>query len=126
MATTTKLQQTWSQTHQPAANTIATTTRAAQSGVQHVCRAITASFSATGVAPTAIQVEVVLRDGASGAGTVLWSCGMSLPATAGASTVVALTDLEIAGTTGTAMTLEFSAAGGANTVERVSLVGYDQ
>lgn len=119
--------QAWTAVHAPAANTQATASRAAgAAGVRHVCRGLTATLAAGAVAPAAIQVNVVLRDGASGAGTVLWAAAMALPATAGATAApLSVMDMWIVGTAATAMTLEFSAAGGANTVEAVTLVGTD-
>lgn len=114
----------WTSVHQPAANTQATTTKAAAgAGVTNVCTGITVTLAAGSTAPSAVQLSVVLRDGASGAGTVKWAGVLSLPATAGASVGITRSGLWIEGTANTAMTLEFSAAGGANTVEAVSLEG---
>lgn len=116
----------WTQVHEPAANVQATTSKAAgAAGVRHVCTGITATIVATTVAPSAVQLVVRLRDGASGAGTVIWAAVMSLPATAGAMNGVTRTGLFIRGTAATAMTLEFSGAGGANTIEAVSMEGVD-
>lgn len=116
----------WSIVHTPAANTQATISRAAAgAGLKHVCVGLSATFVAATTAPAAIQVSVALRDGASGAGTILWQANMSLPATGGASSQpIQLTELFIPGTANTAMTLEFSVAGGANTLENVALMGY--
>jgi hypothetical protein len=114
---------TWAQAHEPAANTQGTTSKAADGAGRHACTGLTATFTATASAPTAVEVAVRLRDGASGAGTVLWAGKLSLPATAGASVGVTRSGLWIVGTANTAMTLEFSAAGGANTTEVVSLEG---
>jgi hypothetical protein len=114
----------WSTTHEPAANTQATITRAAAGvGVKNVCTGLTVTFAAGATAPAAVQVAVRLRDGGTGAGTVLWAAVLSLPATAGASVGVARQGLWIPGTANTAMTLEFSAAGGANTIQAVALEG---
>ncbi len=108
------------------ANTLASATLAAgAAGVRHICTGITATIGAGATAPTAIQLTVVLRDGASGAGTIKWQAVISLPATAGAMSGVARSDLWIPGTAATAMTLEFSAAGGANTFESVSMETVD-
>jgi hypothetical protein len=107
--------------HSPAANTQATASAAAAgAGVRWVCTAIMAGIAATGTAPTATSVTLNLRDGASGAGTVLWSAELGVPATAGATAGVAISDLWIPGSANTAMTLEFAAAGGANTKEWVN------
>ncbi len=117
----------WTVVHAPAANTQASASKAAGgAGVRHVCESICATFAAGATAPAAVQVTVNLRDGASGAGTVLWSAVMALPATAGATaTPIIISDLNIVGSPNTAMTLEFSAAGGLNTFEAVSMAGYD-
>jgi hypothetical protein len=110
--------------HVPAANTQATRNQAAAgAGLKNVCTGIHATFSANATAPTAVQVYVYLRDGASGSGTILWAATLSLPATAGASTGISITGLWIPGSANTSMTLEFSAAGGANTLEVVTLTG---
>jgi hypothetical protein len=119
------LDPTFTVTNNPAANTAATCTHAAVTGKQHVCQTIHVTFNAGAAAPTAVQVSVVLRDGPSNSGTVLWSSQMALPAVAGqASPVVEQSGLAIQGTTGNAMTLEFTAAGGANTFETVALTGF--
>lgn len=116
----------WSVVHAPAANTQATASRAAKAGFRHVAQTVTATLVAGASAPTAVQVTVNLRDGATGAGTVIWSGVMSVPATAGQSSQpLVLSGLNLVGSVNTAMTLEFSAAGGANTVEAVTLTGYD-
>lgn len=104
-----------------------TVTKAAGgAGVKHVCTGVIASFVAGTAAPAAVVATVNLRDGATGAGTVLATWYMSLPATAGASSApVVLSGINIPGSANTAMTLEFAAAGGANTFESVTLIGYD-
>ncbi len=62
-------------------------------------------------------------DGASGGATHLWEGVMSIPATAGEIRGITRSDLWLVGTAATAMTAEFSAAGGANTFESVSMEG---
>jgi len=112
----------WSVTSSPAANTQATATKAAGgAGVRHVANSVTASFAAGATAGAAIQVN--LRDGASGAGTILWSALLTAPI--GDSRSVTLSGLNLVGSAATAMTLEFTAAGGATTLESVTLTGYD-
>lgn len=104
-------------THSPAANTQATASVTAGGGtVRHVCRSITASFAAGATAGAATQIN--LRDGATGAGTILRSWILAAPV--GDSRAVSETNLQIFGTANTAMTLEFVAAGGATTLESVS------
>ena len=114
----------------PAVNVQATASHAAipaivgQAAKSHLCQAIHATFNAGATAPTAIQVGVVLRDGPSGSGAVLWSSQLSLTAVGGqASPPVEISGLNIPGTPGNSMTLEFLAAGGLNTFETVSFSG---
>lgn len=112
----------WSAAHAPVANTQATATRAAgAAGVHHICRSISATLCGlTGSAEVAVQINV--RDGATGAGAILWSQTlMVIPA---GVTGIALAGLNIVGSAATAMTIEFSAAGGANTYGSVAMTGY--
>lgn len=117
----------WAVTHAPAANTKATITKAAGTGTQrHFCTDLTVTIAAGASAPTAVQVSAALIDGTTGGSTYLWGPHVfSVPATAGVSTghTLALAHPKI-GSQATAMTLEFSAAGGANTIEAVSFGGY--
>jgi hypothetical protein len=116
----------WTIVHAPAANTQATATQASRAGYRHVATGVYAQLVAGATAPAAVQLSVVLRDGPTSTGAVLWQGVVALPATAGAAAPsVQIPDLFIKGTPGNAMTLEFSATGGANTVESVTLVGYD-
>jgi len=114
---------TWSVTSTPAANTQATASRAAGGGtVRHVATTMTACF-ATDTAVGAGPFNVNLRDGATGAGTVLrtWIFNFSAAEQGGC---VDLSGMNMTGSANTAMTLEFTAAGGAGTVETVTLTGY--
>ncbi len=110
----------WSITSNPAQNAQATITKAGVAGVAHVCNSISGTLS--GTAASGI-VKLYLRDGVSGVGAILWSANMLVPL--GGSEQVSISGLNIIGTPGNAMTLEFSGAGGANTQENVSLTGYD-
>jgi hypothetical protein len=111
----------WVAVSQPAVSVVATATRAAgAAGVRHVCRSISVSLS-TVVAQT--PVDVVLRDGASGAGAILWVGTLS--AVAGDSKTIEKHGLNIPGSAATAMTLEFQAAPVATNFERVTLTGHD-
>jgi len=115
----------WSINHTPAANTQATITRAAgAAGVRHVCRSITVTLIGLAAAAEA-TVLVNLRDGATGAGTILWSARLLVQGTVGRQETITLSNLNYFGTAATAMTLEFAAAGGANTFETVAVSGYD-
>ena len=114
----------WSAQHVPAANTRATITRGAQAaGIRNVCTWLTIKLVAGATAPTAVNTSFSLIDGASGGTTYLWRATISLPATAGADNGIALSNLWIPGTAATGMTLEALAAGGANTIESVSMGG---
>jgi hypothetical protein len=114
---------TWFQTSTPAANTQATTSKAAGGGtVRHVATSITWCF-ATDTAVGAGPFNINLRDGATGAGTIIRTWIVDLPAVEN-SQCQDLSGLNMTGTANTAMTLEFAAAGGAATVETVTLTGY--
>lgn len=118
----------WSITNAAAANTQATATKAAgAAGVRHVVTAINAKLAAGSGAVTlpVTPVRAVVRDGTTGAGTILWDGYLSIPATPGAADGLAATGLNIPGSAATAMTVEFNGAGGAGTFESVSLQGYD-
>jgi hypothetical protein len=114
----------WGVVHTPTSATQATASKTAGgSGVQHVASSISFSLAVDGShAQTAIQVN--LRDGATGAGTILWSMTV-LKAAAEALTTFHASNLNLVGTANTAMTLEFSAAGVTGSVESVALTGYD-
>lgn len=113
----------WAQGHTPAAATQATTSKAAgAAGVCHVCTSITCVISTVGTAQTAALV-FVLRDGATGAGTILWTVQVSLPVNY--TTVIALSGLNMVGSAATAMTLETVAAPAAAAFASVSMSGYD-
>lgn len=111
----------WAVAHAPAAAAQATITKAAVAGARHVCNAITATIACDSTAQT--PITVYLRDGATGAGTVIWAGTVAAPANGLGG--VCVTGLNIIGTVNTAMTLEFSAAGVTASVEAVSLSGYD-
>lgn len=114
----------WFAGHSPAVNTKATITKAAAgANKRHVATSLTVSLTAGGTAPTANTVTVALIDGASGGSTYLWGPHtIGIPAVAGAMNGFVVS-LWAVGTANTAMTLEFSAAAGANTYESVSLEG---
>lgn len=108
--------------HTPVAATQATITQAAAgAGVKNVCYGISASLCTVGTAQAA-AVQLNLRDGGTGAGTILWSKTFSCGTTTQVN--VDIVGLHIQGSANTAMTLEFSAAGVAASFESVSLVGY--
>lgn len=112
----------WSILNFPATNTAATATRAADAaGRRHVLTSL--HFSVTG-APAAAAgiVQCVVRDGATGVGTIIWSGVLAAP-TADASEI-SLGNLSIVGSVNTALTIEFAGASGAGTQQSVSATGY--
>ena len=112
------------QTSSPGAGSQATTSKAAgAAGVRHVADCITWSSGAA-AAPAATVLTINLRDGATGAGTVLWQTQVTAAATATQHGQSHVCGLNLIGSAATAMTLEF-AAGLANEQESVALTGYD-
>jgi hypothetical protein len=107
----------WSVQHQPAADTIATISKAANAGGAHVVTSISVGLS--GTAASGI-VTAQLFDGVK----ILWSASMLI--LAGDSKSITLDDLSIRGSQGRAMKLAFDAAGGANTEQTVSMSGYTE
>ena|ERR1041384_7879715 len=111
-------------THTPAAGSQATISQAAGgAGVKNVGEGVCFGFSATTALAGITTVTVNLRDGATGAGTILQSWQYTLPAATVAPFGQCFSGLHISGTANTAMTLEFSAAVG-NLMEYVTLNGY--
>ena len=93
----------------PAASSQATASVLAADNVRHVADTVCFSGGST-TAPALTQLTVNLRDGASGAGTVLASWTVIIPATTGQNVAPFCSpELEVAGSNATAMTLEFSA-----------------
>lgn len=116
---------TFTQSHIPATNTQATATQSsAGSGKRNVCTGFTVTLASGASAPTpGAPVSVSVIDGASGATTYLWRSIITIPAVAGAQVSIVRTGIWLVGSQATAMTLEFSAAGGSNTYESVTLNG---
>lgn len=120
----------WSVFQIPAVATQATISRAAgATGVRHVCTSIRAKLR-TATAATAATVTVNLRDGATGAGTILYSATLDINTNVATiagkeSDVIELTGLNIPGSAATAMTLETAAAPAANCFAEVQMTGYD-
>lgn len=110
----------WTITSVPAANAQATASRAANASGRHVAKFYLACFAAAATGGPANVFRI--RDGATGAGTVIWAGVLASNANAAAC---AGQEITLIGTTNTAMTIEFAAAGGNTTQETVSLCGYD-
>ena len=113
----------WTAMQVQTANVQATVTKAAVASIRNVCTAITVVGASGATAPTAVNLTVNLIDGASGGTTYLWRATLSIPATAGETRGVTISGLWLPGSINTGMTLEFSAAGGANTLESVAATG---
>lgn len=115
----------WAVQSNPAAGTAASASRAAGgAGVRHVCTSVYVAISAT-TAIAAGTLTFNLRDGATGAGTVLMSWQViEAAATVPFTVVVQLSGLAVFGSAATAMTLEGSASV-ANLVSSINLTGYD-
>lgn len=113
----------WSVVSFPAVTTKASASKAAgAAGVRHVCTGASFSFQQP-AAVVALASNLQIRDGATGAGTIIWQ--QTFNSTVASTTVsVNLTGLNIIGTAATAMTAEFAVAGGLNTQEAVVLTGY--
>ncbi|OLE23436.1 MAG: hypothetical protein AUG49_15995 [Catenulispora sp. 13_1_20CM_3_70_7] len=115
----------WTVTNGPAAGTAASASKGTgAAGVRHIGTNLSFGFSASTALAGIATVTVNLRDGATGAGTVLKSWQFTLPAATVAPVHVELAGLSEVGTAATAMTLEF-AAGVANLMTYANLGGYD-
>jgi len=111
---------TWSVTNSANAGTPSASKALGGGTVRHVATCVSVSVAAAGTAQPAVQVN--LRDGATGAGTIIRSWQLAAPANDSAS--VDLCGLNISGSANTAMTIEFAAATAAATQASVNLSGY--
>lgn len=94
---------------EPASGVVATATVGGVSGKRQTCGMVRGEIAGqVGVAASVVRLR--LRDGASGAGAILQSWVLGIPATAGANALLELSGLAIRGTSGNAMTVEFSGA----------------
>jgi hypothetical protein len=114
----------WSVIHNPAAASQASASIASEASVRHVVDCVSFSAVAT-TAPALTALTINVRDGASGAGTIIWTYQVVIPAATGQSVAPhSVCGLNLVGTTATAMTLEFS-AGLTSLVESVSISGFN-
>jgi hypothetical protein len=111
----------WAIFHQPAVATRATISRAAVAGVRHVCKGFSAVLNC--VAAVTVPLVINVRDGATGAGTILYT--ERITGLAGTTVRVERSGLNLVGTANTAMTVEFAAAPAAGDFQCVNLNGYD-
>lgn len=117
-------QDQWTATCAPGnGNVRATITRTAPaSGVRLVCTGFTATMTGGSGAPSASFMNVQLLDGPSGT-NVLWAATLGVPGSAGLTTGVARSNLWLKGSQASALTLEFTVAGGTNVLQSVSMEG---
>jgi hypothetical protein len=114
----------WSVISNPAASSQATASIAAEASVRHVVDCVSFSAGAT-TNPAATALTINVRDGATGAGTVIWTYQVVITAATGNLVPAhSICGLNLVGTTNTAMTLEFSALL-TNLIESVSISGYN-
>ena len=109
----------WAIQHAPAAAAQATIGQAANANGRHVATNVTVCVSAAGTAQTPLQFS--LRDGATGAGTIVWTVRLSAPIN---TAYCIATPLTVAGTKNTAMTLESAGVTVTGAFAMVSLNGY--
>jgi hypothetical protein len=111
---------TWSVTNSANAGTPSASKAAGGGTVRHVATGISICVGAAGTAQPVVQVN--LRDGATGAGTIIRSWQLAAPANDNACSD--LSGLNMTGSANTAMTIEFAAATAAATQASVNLTGY--
>lgn len=111
---------TWSVTNTATAGTPSASKTAGGGTVRHVATAISVCVAAAGTAQPAVQVN--LRDGAAGAGTIIRSWQLAAPINTNAC--VSENGLNMTGSANTAMTIEFAAATAAATQASVNLSAY--
>jgi hypothetical protein len=111
---------TWGITNSANAGTPSASKAAGGGTVKHVATSISICVGAAGTAQPVVQVN--LRDGASGAGTIIRSWQLAAPINTNACND--LSGLNMSGSANTAMTIEFAAATAAATQASVNLTGY--
>jgi hypothetical protein len=117
----------WTVVSAPAANAQGSASIAAEAAVRHVADCVSFSGDAA-AAVTAAAGSVVIRDGATGAGTIIWQLRIAhlVAAAAGIQTIAAfgVCGLNLVGTTNTAMTAEFN-AGVTGEEQAITITGYN-
>jgi len=111
---------TWSVTNSANAGTPSASKASGGGSVRHVATSISVCVGAAGTAQPVVQVN--LRDGATGAGTIIRSWQLAAPVNTNAC--VDLSGLNMTGSAATAMTIEFAAATAAATQASANLTGY--
>lgn len=120
----------WSVVSTPAAATNASASIASEASVRHVVDCISFSATASGGAVTLAPWTFNVRDGAAGAGNIIWQYSVGGPIgvnVTGAQIVAPHTacGLNLVGTTATAMTFEFSTNAVTNLVTSASISGFN-
>ena len=117
----------WSVVSFPASGSQGTASIAAEAAVRHKVDCVTWAGASSG-AVAAAAGNLAVRDGATGAGTVIWQVSLAhlVAAAAGSQTIPVTTvcGLNLVGTTNTAMTAELN-AGVTGEVQSVSMSGYN-
>src|SRR5881394_1267777 len=114
----------WSVVSAPAVSNQATASIAAEGSVRHVVDCVAFSAAST-TAPALTALTINIRDGATGAGTVIWSYALAAANATGQNVPpYSICGLNLVGTTNTAMTAEFSILL-ANLVESISISGWN-
>ena len=119
----------WSVVSAPAANTQPVATKAANPAARHIATNLVASLAAAaGVQPA---LYIVIRDGASGAGAIIWQALIG-PIPSGQTNPELVFDIpNMVGTANTPMTAEFITTGGAagapalGNFGAITLLGWD-
>lgn len=110
----------WTLVHTPAAAAQPTASKAAVAATRHVITSLVATVAPGATAQGPVLVHI--RDGATGAGTIMWSGYLQAPANGFAS--LSSGPINVIGTANTALTVEFAAATAANVVGSVAATGY--
>ena len=113
---------TWDINSEPGLGVQATVSLAGVPGVRHVAQVIAATMVQTGT--TATNDFLVIRDGACGSGTVIFDVRMSVTTTGGDQKNVYLSGMNVIGTAGNAICIEFG-TGHTGVIENVNLLGFD-
>ena len=114
----------WSVIHNPAAGSQAIASIAAEGSVRHVIDCVGFSAGST-TAPALTALTVNLRDGATGAGTIIWTHEIVIANSTGQNAGPFSTcGLNLVGTTNTAATFEWS-AGLANLIQAANFSGWN-
>lgn len=117
----------WTVVSTPAASSVASASIALEASVRHIVDTVCFSATSNG-AVTAANGTVDIRDGATGAGTIITQFRVAVLVAAAAGVQIVppfcVSNLGLVGTTGTAMTAEFS-AGVTNATESITLTGYN-